>query len=110
MGRPIHTRSAGKELSPEEWFGYDPNGRLARNKRLQGSKQIEQRYEYDLLGRLTKQSLFDGTTEVESTSTDHVVTTPNAITTHLPGGGTITIDALGRVTKSESLLAADFGD
>jgi RHS repeat-associated protein len=103
-GRPIHIQSAGKELTPEEWFAYDKNGRVARHKRKQGDKQIEQRFEYDLAGRLTKQSLFDSATEAESTTTDYFVERPNAITTHLPGGATITdtIDALGRVTRSET--------
>jgi hypothetical protein len=33
IGRPIHIRSTGKELAPEEWFAYDANGRRARDKR-----------------------------------------------------------------------------
>ena len=104
VGRPIHIRASGKELTPEEWFAYDRNGRVARHKRKQSDKQIEQRFEYDLIGRVTKQSLFDGGTEVESTTTDYFVETPNAITTHLPGGGTVTetIDPLGRLSKSET--------
>lgn len=96
IGRPIHIRAEGQELSPEEYFAYDGNGSVARRRRQQGVRQIEERYEYDLIGRLTKSSLFDGATAVESTTTDYFVTAPNAITTHLPGGGTIsnTLDAL----------------
>jgi RHS repeat-associated protein len=108
VGRPIHIRSTGKELAPEEWFAYDKNGRVARHKRLQtsdsGSKSIEERYDYDLLGRMTRQSIYDGATQIESTATDYFITSPTAITTLLPGGGVITrtIDSLGRTTKSET--------
>jgi RHS repeat-associated protein len=103
VGRPIHIQSSGKELSPEEWFAYDGNGRLARHMRTQGTKHVEDRFEYDLLGRTVKQSIVDGASET-ATTTDYFLTTPNAITTHLPGGGTITatVDALGRVTKNET--------
>jgi YD repeat-containing protein len=104
LGRPIHTKSSGNDLAPEEWFGYDANGRLARHRHLQGAKIVEDRYEYDLADRLTKRSIYDGETEIESTKTDYFVAQANTINTYLPGGGTIanTIDNLGRVTRSET--------
>ncbi|MEA2163766.1 MAG: hypothetical protein QOK37_1893 [Thermoanaerobaculia bacterium] len=108
MGRPIHVRSEGKELSPEEWFAYDGSGRLVRHRHQQtsasGAKLVEERYEYDLADRTTKRSIFDGDTEIESTTTDYFVANANTITMRLPGGGTIsnTIDSLGRSIRSET--------
>jgi YD repeat-containing protein len=105
LGRPIHTTTSGTDdLSPEERFGYDGNGRLVRHAHKQGAKVVEEGYEYDVVDRVTRRTIYDGVTEVESTHTDYFVAQTNAITTTLPGGGTIknTIDTLGRVSRSET--------
>jgi RHS repeat-associated protein len=105
MGRPIHAKASGNDdLAPEEWFAYDRNGRLAGHRHTQGGKRIEERFEYDLVGRTTKRSILDGSSEVEATRMEYFIADRDQITTHLPGGATKTdtIDALGRLVKSEA--------
>ncbi|MDQ6799900.1 MAG: DUF6531 domain-containing protein, partial [Acidobacteriota bacterium] len=100
LRRPIHIVTSGGGIAPEEWFGYDARGRLARHRRRQGNLEPEERYEYDLLGRLTRSSIFDGATEVETTQYEYDLT--NRVTrTILPAGGIVTnvVDGLGRVTE-----------
>ena len=112
LGRVIHVVSSGdpKDPAPEDWFGYDANGRRALHRHKQTSNSgvvttIEERTEYDLVDRVLRRTIEDqsGATPAMTTRTSYF-TQPKAIVTTLPGSGTITdtIDALGRVTRSET--------
>ncbi len=104
--RATHVVVSGPNLTTDETYTYDANGRVRTYVRKQGDKTVTTTYDYDVLGRLTSTSVdnvdVDGALATVTTTTkyDLGATTPT-ITRTLPKGAVVTeeLDGLGRVTK-----------
>lgn len=104
--RPTHVVVSGPNLTTDEKYTYDANGRVKAYVRKQDDKTVTTTYEYDVLGRETSTSVdnvdVNGSPGTVTTTTkyDLGATTPT-ITRTLPKGAVATdeLDALGRVTK-----------
>ena len=110
--QPVHIVVTGPGQTLDQSWTYDANGRVATEKRRQGSEDVTTSFQYDVLGRQTLASIDHvavGGSDTTLTSTTAYDISSHKITTTAPSGAVTrtSLDELGRTAAVHTETGVD---